>query len=162
MHPQRDCSVSVRKFGTVVMYMADDKEAVPSRGTLLRKQAPCAAQQTAPSGSQTNFRHWRRECSPYWKIPTRKLCRSSMPAPLRVITKKLSVTIGQHYSDVEKGKIVTVIDGKCPVASLIRRKSIPSKQQCNLHSHWWHERLRHGDRQMALFKGRQTRGYHRA
>ena len=108
---------SVRKFGTVIMYMTDDKEAVPCRGTLLRNKRLVLL---------SNSAIWQPDEFP--TLATRMFAiledsdQKVLPQFDALVPshrkQDLSATIGQNISDVEKGKIVTVIDGKCPVPLL--------------------------------------------
>ena len=105
---------SVRKFGTIVMYMADDKEAVPSRGTLLRnKRLVLLSNSTIWQADE--FPTLARRMFAILEDSDQKALPRFDARAASHRKQNLSATIGQNIRDVEKGKIVTVIDGKCPV-----------------------------------------------
>ena len=105
---------SVRKFGTVVIYVADDNEAIPSRGTLLRNKRLVLLSKSAV---------WQTDEFPI--LATRMFAilddadQKSLPRfDARAAWRRkqeLSATIGQTISDVANEKTVTVVGGKCPV-----------------------------------------------
>ena len=101
---------SVRKFGTVVMYMTDDKQGVPSRGTLLRNKRLVLL---------SNSAIWHADEFPilatrmFAMLKDQKaLSQFDVTAP----SQNLSDTMGQNISDFEKGNTVIVVDNTCPVS----------------------------------------------
>ena len=106
---------SMRKLGTVVIYMTDDKEALPSRGTLLRNKRLVLLSNSAIWQADEFPTLATRMFAILEEADQKALPRFDERAASRR-NRELSVTIGQNISDIEKGKIVTVVDGKCPVS----------------------------------------------
>ena len=96
------------------MYMTDDKEAVPSRGTLLRNKRLLLLSNSA-IWQPDEFSTLATRMFAILEDSDQKVLPLFDARAASRRNQELSVTIGQHYSDVEKGKIVTVIYGKCPV-----------------------------------------------
>ena len=105
---------SVRKFGTVVMYMADDKEAMPSRGTLFRNKR-LVLLSNSPIWQPDEFPTLATRMFAILEVADQKALPQFDARAASRRKRELSDTIGQNISDVAKGKIVIVIDGKCPV-----------------------------------------------
>ena len=105
---------SVRKFGSVLVYMANDKEPMQTQGSLLRNKRLVLLSKNAiwhadefPSLSTRMFailEDTEQKALPQF---------NSSAAALR--KQELTVSIGQRISDIQNGKTVTVVDGKCPV-----------------------------------------------
>ena len=105
---------SVRKFGSVLVYMSNDKEQIQTQGSLLRNKRLVLLSKNAiwhadefPSLSTRMFailEDTEQKALPQF---------DSSAASLR--KQELTVSIGQRISEIQSGKIVTVVDGKCPV-----------------------------------------------
>ena len=105
---------SVRKFGTVVMYVADDKEALPCPATLIRNKRLVLLSNSAMWQPDDFLTVATRMFSILEDSDQKALPQFDARAASRRM-QDLSSTIGQNISDLEKGKIVTVIEGECPV-----------------------------------------------
>ena len=105
---------SVRKFGTVLVYMANDKEPIQMQGSFLRNKRHVLLSKNAiwyadEFHSLSTIMFSILEDNEQKALPQ----FDSGAASLR--QQELTVSIGQRISDIQNGKIVTVVDGKCSV-----------------------------------------------
>ena len=96
------------------MYITNDKKAVPSRRTLLRNKRLVLLNNSA-IWQPDEFSTLTKRTFAILEDSDQKALPQFDARADSCRNQELSVTIGQNYSDVGKGKIVTVLDGKCPV-----------------------------------------------